>query len=74
MNDTSESEALVLTDPGPAALVPSSCPIVAAIITAGGEHAARRFLEFFAVTIENAKHPRGLLPGLQLLLRLVRGE
>ena len=33
---------------------PSASPVVPAIVAAAGEKAARRYLEFFAVTIENA--------------------
>ena len=56
MNDASESKAIVTVEPrslpayetrtGGGAVVP-------AIVAAGGDKVARRFLEFFAVTIDN---------------------
>ena len=42
-------------------------------VAAGGDKAARCFLEFFAVTIENP-NTRGVLPRLPAFLRLVRPQ
>ena len=57
MNQPSDSKALVLTESGS---LPTNetrrgggATVVPAIVAAGGDKAARRFLEFFAVTIDN---------------------
>src|SRR6202166_45540 len=54
MNDTSESTELVTVESG--ALIETrrgGGTVVPAIVAAAGDGAARRFLEFFAVTIDN---------------------
>src|SRR5271154_3797300 len=54
MNDTSESTELVTVESGP--LIETrrgGGTVVPAIVAAAGDGAARRFLEFFAVTIDN---------------------
>jgi site-specific recombinase XerD len=53
MNDASESKALVPAESESLTAVGVGRPIVPAIVAAAGNRAARRFLEFFAVTIEN---------------------
>ena len=45
-----------------------------AIVAAGGDRAMRRYLEFFAVTIENPNTRASLLPCLPAVLRLVRAQ
>jgi hypothetical protein len=54
METDSESKALVPAGDG-ALPAPAGTPdVVPALIAAAGDKAARRYLEFFAVTIENA--------------------
>ena len=53
MNPDRESKALVPADSRPPTLVADSYQVVPAIVAAAGDPAAKRFLEFFAVTIEN---------------------
>jgi integrase/recombinase XerD len=57
MIEPPESKALVPVESGPPAAVATRRPagtVVPAIVAAAGENAMRRFLEFFAVTIDNA--------------------
>jgi len=51
MESDGKSKALVVADSK--ALAAAACPVVPAIIADAGEHASRRFLEFFAATIRN---------------------
>ncbi len=53
MESDSESKALVTTGSGALTRPADAARLVPPIVAAGGEKAARRFLEFFAVTIEN---------------------
>ena len=56
MNDASESTELVPAESAPRPAVETRRPagtVVPAIVAAAGENAMRRFLEFFAVTIDN---------------------
>ena len=56
------------------AIAPTSASqVVPAIVAAAGDNAARRYLEFFAVTIENP-NAASLLSCLPAVLRLVRAQ
>jgi hypothetical protein len=53
MIETSESKALVTADSGALGAPADASRVVPAIVAAGGDKAMRRYLEFFAVTIDN---------------------
>ena len=53
MESDSESKALVPAGGGALSASADASNVVPAIIAAAGPRASRRFLEFFAVTIEN---------------------
>ena len=73
METKPKSTALVVPENGTLTTTTGD-QVVPAIVAAAGDKAARRYLEFFAVTIENAEHPRGVFPRLPAVLRLVRGQ
>ena len=62
----------VLAPPARASLAAHGEIVVPRVIAAAGDHAARRFLEFFAATIRNRNTRHGLCPGRRAVFRLVR--
>ena len=48
--------------------------VLPGVIADAGDHAAKRFIEFFTATIRNAQHAAGLRPGRRRFLGLVRGH
>ena len=65
---------LTVSRPGGTVAGLSARVVVPRVIADAGEHATRRFLEFFAATIRNKNTPDGLLPGRLRFFRLVRSE
>ena len=72
MKSDSESQALVPANPAAENVAGRDGVVVPRVIADAGDHAARRFLEFFAATIRNKNTRHGLLPCRRAVLRLVR--
>ena len=73
MSEDAKKPSRQLTVSRPSAVAAAAAAgVVPAIIAAAGEHAARRFLEFFAATIRNKNTRMAYYHACRAVLRLVR--